>query len=220
MFELQDIGYREGSKKLNPSVDPDSIIGVRIPHMRAFAKELIKAGKAEAFLSDLPHAYFEENMLHALILCEEKDFEKASEETERFLPYANSWAITDSLSPKAFAKSPERLIPYIEKWLNGDMPYTVRFGMLCLMRYFLDGLFEEKYIYMVCDVKSEEYYVNMMRAWYLATALAKQYDAAVKPLQNGILDRWTHNKTIQKAVESYRITDERKAYLKTLRRKA
>ena len=219
LFELQDKKYGELTAKLNPTVDPDTVIGVRLPTLRSLAKELIKGGLSEGFLSELPHTYFDENMLHALILCEERDFEKATQRIEAFLPYADSWAITDTLSPKAYAKYPDRLPQYIDKWLNSDMPYTVRFGILCLMKYFLNDLFEERYLYMVCDVHSEEYYVNMMRAWYLATALAKQYDAAIKPLENNILDRWTHNKTIQKAVESYRVSDEHKAYLKTLRRK-
>lgn len=220
LFELQDIPYRDFTAKLNPTVDPDTFIGVRLPVLRTVAKELIKAGQSEDFLSSLPHAYFEENMLHALILCEEKDFEIAVEASERFLPFADSWSITDTLAPKAFSKHSERLLPYIEKWIKCDMPYTVRFSILCLMKYFLNEQFEERYIYMVCSVESEEYYVNMMRAWYLATALAKQYDAAIKPLRDNILDRWTHNKTIRKAVESYRITDEQKAYLKTLKRKS
>ena len=220
LFELQDIKYRDLTAKLNPAVDPDTFIGVRLPVLRGYAKELIKAGQSDAFLSVLPHTYFDENMLHALILCEEKDFETAVEKSERFLPFADSWSITDTLSPKAFAKFPERLVPYIEKWLNSDMPYTVRFSILCLMKYFLNERFEERYIYMVCGVQSQEYYVNMMRAWYLATALAKQYSPTVKLLEENRLDIWTHNKTIQKAVESYRITDEQKNYLRTLRRKA
>ena len=220
LYELQDQQYRDLTVKLNPTVDPDTIIGVRLPQMRAYAKELIKGGQSEDFLASLPHQYFDENMLHALILCEEKNFEKAVEEIERFLPYADSWAITDTLSPKAFAKFSEKLLPYIEKWLKSDRPYTVRFGILCLMKFFLNDLFEERYLYMVRDVQSEEYYVNMMRAWYFATALAKQYAPTVKLLEENRLDRWTHNKTIQKAVESYRVTDEHKAYLKTLKRKA
>lgn len=220
LFARQDQKYRDLTVKLNPTVAGDTIIGVRCPALRAYAKDLRKAGQADDFLRCLPHEYFDENMLHAMILSEEKDFDHAITLTEAFLPYADSWAITDTLSVKAFAKHPERLLPYIGLWIKSERPYTVRFAILCLMRYFLGENFEESYLYMVCDVKSEEYYVNMMRAWYLATALAKQYDAAVKPLEDGILDRWTHNKTIQKAVESYRVSDEQKAYLKTLRRKS
>ena len=219
LFTLQDQPYRDFSKKLNPSVDPDTIIGVRLPLLRDYAKELRKAEEADRFLSSLPHTYFDENMLHALLLCQEKDFSRAIEMTEAFLPYADSWAITDTLSPKAFVKHPDRLPPYIKKWLDSNLPYTVRFGILCLMKYFLGGLFEELHLDMVCDIQSEEYDVNMMRAWYLATALAKQYPPTVKLLEENRLDRWTHNKTIQKAVESYRVTDEHKAYLKTLKRK-
>lgn len=220
LFALQDSKYRDFTIKLNPTVAPDTVIGVRCPALRSYAKQLRKAGQAGDFLSCLPHEYFDENMLHAMILCEEKDFDRAVSLTEAFLPYADSWAVTDTLSAKAFAKNPERLLPYIDQWIKSERPYTVRFAILCLMRYFLGENFEGSYLYQVCDVKSEEYYVNMMRAWYLATALAKQYNAAIKPLEDGILDQWTHNKTIQKAVESYRVSDEQKAYLKTLRRKS
>ena len=220
LFTLQDQPYRDFSKKLNPSVDPDTIIGVRLPLLRDYAKELRKAEEADRFLSSLPHTYFDENMLHALLLCQEKDFSRAIEMTEAFLPYADSWAITDTLSSKAFAKTPEKLLPYIEKWLQSELPYTVRFGILCLMRYFLDERFDERYLLSVSKVSSEEYYVNMMRAWYFATALAKQYDATISLLEENRLDLWTHQKTIQKAIESYRVCDDRKAYLRSLRRKS
>lgn len=220
LFSLQDEPYRALTVRLNPSVDPDSIIGVRLPAARTLAKELIRCNEAEEFLSSLPHEYFDEDMLHALMLCEEKDFRRALDRTETFLPYANSWSLTDTISPKAFKKYPKQLLSAIEKWLYIERPYTVRFGVLCLMRYFLDDLFDEAYPKAVASVKSEEYYVNMMRAWYFATALAKQYDSAVVYLEKNKLDTWTHNKTIQKAVESYRITQEQKEYLRTLRRKA
>lgn len=217
LFALQDEGYRAGSVKLNPTVDSDTIIGIRIPALRALAKELKGSDGAAAFLSVLPHEYFEEYLLHALLNGSIKDFDEAVRETERLLPYLNSWALTDSMRIKAFDKQPEKLIPCIDRWLGSDHPYTVRYGILCLMNYFLDDRFKPAYLESVAAVISDEYYVNMMIAWYFATALAKQYDAAISFLEERRLSKWVHNKTIQKAVESYRITDDQKAYLRTLR---
>lgn len=217
LFALQDKGYQEGSVKLNPSVDPDAVIGVRIPALRALAKELKGTREAADFLAALPHEYFEEYELHSFLLAPIKNFDEAITQTERLLPYLNSWAQTDSMRIKAFDKDPDRLLPYIEKWLSSGRTYTVRYGILCLMNLFLDDRFDKKYLGTVAGVQSEEYYVNMMIAWYFATALAKQYDAALPYLENRRLSKWVHNKTIQKAVESYRITDEQKAHLKTLR---
>ena len=217
LFTLQDKDYQAGSVKLNPSVDPDTIIGIRIPALRALAKELKGSDEAEKFLSVLPHEYFEEYQLHAFLIGYEKDFDKGLSATERLLPYLNSWALTDSIRIKAFDKAPEKLLPHIEKWLKDDHPYTVRFGILCLMNYFLNDRFATRYPDMVAAVHSEEYYVRMMQAWYFATALAKQYDAVLPYLTGRRLEPWVHNKTIQKAVESYRITAEQKAYLRTLK---
>ena len=220
LFALQDAGYREGSIKLNPSVDPDSIIGIRIPALRALAKELRGTAQAADFIADLPHIYFEEYSLHSFLLANIKDFDKAIKETERLLPHLNSWALTDSMRLKAFDKDPRRLLPYIDKWIHDSHPYTVRYAILCLMNLFLDERFDAGYLDKVAAVRSDEYYVNMMVAWYFATALAKQYDAALPYIKSRKLDKWTHNKAIQKAVESYRVTEDQKAYLKTLRRKA
>lgn len=217
LFCLQDKDYQAFSAKLNPTVDPDTIIGIRIPALRALAKELKGTDEAEKFLSALPHEYFEEYLLHAFLIRYEKVFDKGLSATECLLPYLNSWALTDSIRVKAFDKAPEKLLPHIEKWLKGDHPYTVRFGILCLMNYFLNDRFAPCYPDMVAAVHSEEYYVRMMQAWYFATALAKQYDAVLPYLTGRRLEPWVHNKTIQKAVESYRVTAEQKAYLRTLK---
>lgn len=217
LFELQDASYREGSIKLNPTVDPETIIGVRIPALRALSKELRGSAKAAEFISELPHRYFEEYQLHSFIIGFTGDFDEGVNEVERLLPYLNSWALTDSMRIKAFDKTPEKLLPVIDRWLVDPHPYTVRYGILCLMNYFLDGRFESAYPKKVAKVKSEEYYVRMMQAWYFATALAKQYDAILPFIENKKLELWTHNKAIQKAIESYRITAEQKAYLRTLK---
>ena len=219
LFALQDKEYQAFTAKLNPTVDRDTIIGVRLPALRALAKELKDTDEAKDFLSSLPHKYLEENHLHSFLLSGIKDFDEGIAAVERFLPYIDNWAVCDSLRVKALAKYPEQLLPYLEKWMKSEHTYTIRCGILNLMNYFLDDRFDEKYPAMVAAIHSEEYYVNMMIAWYFATALAKQYDAVLPYLTEQRLDKWVHNKTIQKAVESYRITDEQKAYLKTLRRK-
>ena len=220
LFALQDPAYRELSARLNPMIGAENIIGVRIPAQRALAKELKGTEEAAIFLQELPHRYLEENQLHAFLLAPIRDFDEGVREVERFLPYTDSWSVTDSLRIKAFDREPERLLPHIDRWLASDHPYTVRFGILCLMNLFLNERFRQEYADRVAVVQSDEYYVNMMRAWYFATALAKQYDAAVPYIEQNRLDLWTHNKAIQKAVESYRVTEEHKAYLKTLKRKA
>lgn len=217
LFALQDKGYQAGSVKLNPSVDPDTIIGIRIPALRALAKELKGTDEAADFIDILPHEYFEEYQLHSFIIGCIKDFDEALQQADRLLPYLNSWALTDSMRFKAFDRDPERLLPHIDRWLKDGHPYTVRFGILCLMNYFLNDRFATRYPDMVAAVHSEEYYVRMMQAWYFATALAKQYDAVLPYLTEHRLEPWVHNKTIQKAVESYRITAEQKAYLRTLK---
>ncbi len=217
LFALQDKGYREGSIKLNPSVDPDTIIGIRIPALRALAKELKGTDAAAAFIAALPHQYFEEYSLHTFLIGYIKDFDEAIMQTDRLLPWLNSWALTDSMRIKAFDKDPARLLPTIDKWLGSGDTYTIRYGILCLMNYFLDARFDPRYLEKVAAVRSDEYYVNMMIAWYFATALAKQYEATLPYIENRRLDQWTHNKAIQKAIESYRVTDEHKIYLRTLR---
>ncbi len=219
MFAMQDQPYAEFQKKLIPNVDPDSFIGVRTPELRRLAREMVKSGEGDAFLQALPHRYFDENQLHAFLLSEEKDFSRCIALVEVFLPYVDNWATCDQMSPKAFKKHLADLLEYIQKWLHSSRTYTVRFGLGMLMQHYLDERFEPSFLEWAAAVQSEEYYIRMMAAWYFATALAKQYDAALPYLQQRRLDEWTHNKTIQKALESYRVPEEHKAYLKTLRRK-
>ena len=219
LLEFQDVKYKDFQKNLIPTVDPESIIGVRTPELRKYAKQLVKENKTDEFLSDLPHKYFDENQLHAFILSELKDYEKCVEEVCRFLPYVDNWATCDQMSPNVFKKHRTELMEYIKQWLESDKTYTVRFAIGMLMQHYLDDEFDIGYAEMVQEVKSEEYYINMMIAWYFATALAKQYDNILPILEQNRLDVWTHNKVIQKAVESYRIMPEQKAYLKSLKRK-
>ena len=220
IFALQDLDYRDFTAKLIPNADKDHFVGVRLPALKALAKELKNTELAESFLAELPHQLHDENLLHAFLLNNIRDFDDAVEKVETFLPFVGNWAVCDTLSVKAFAKDPLKLLPYIEKWLESDMPYTVRYGIKYLMNYFLNDLYKDDWSDMVAAVESEEYYVNMMKAWYFATALAKQYDSAVRYIEDERLDKWTHNKAIQKAVESFRVTDEHKAYLRTLKRKS
>ena len=219
LFSLQDTAYRDFQGKLIPGMDAEKEIGVRTPELRKLAKELAKREDIRDFLKDLPHRYFDENQVHAFILSEEKDFEKCMDELELFLPYVDNWATCDQMSPKVFRKNRKKLLESINRWIESEHTYTVRFAIKMLMEHFLDEDFDPIYPEMVAEVCSEEYYIRMMIAWYFATALAKQYDAAVPYLEQGKLDVWTHNKTIQKAVESYRITDKQKEYLKSLKRK-
>ena len=217
LFSMQDKKYRDFQAKLIPTVATDSVIGVRTPALRTYAKELLKEGKYEAFLQDLPHRYFDENQLHAFIISGIKDYEKCMEEVCRFLPYVDNWATCDQMSPKVFRKQKAELLKQIKKWIKSDETYTVRFAIGMLMEHFLDDDFAPEYPKMVASVRSEEYYINMMIAWYFATALAKQYEAVLPYIEGKKLDPWTHNKAIQKSVESYRITDEQKTYLKSLK---
>lgn len=217
LFEMQDEGYRAFHMKLIPTVEPERIIGVRTPELRKMAKQTAKQEGVKTFIDSLPHYYFDENQLHAFIISEEKDFSLCIEEIERFLPYIDNWATCDQLSPKVFKKNKDKLLPYIEKWIVSDDTYTVRFAVGMLMQHFLDDSFDIRYPEMVSAVKSDEYYINMMIAWYFATALAKQYDAIVPFIEAKRLSDWVHNKAIQKSVESYRITPEQKAYLRSLK---
>ena len=217
LFRMRDVDYALLQAKIIPTVAADRIIGVRTPALRAFAKDLYKDRDKEDFLSCTPHQYFDEDQLHAFVISLEKDFDKCIAEADAFLPFIDNWATCDQLSPKAFKREPEKLLQYIQSWIKSDQTYTVRFAIGMLMRHFLDERFEVGYADMVAEVKSEEYYINMMIAWYFATALAKQYDRIVPYLEGKRLDGWVHNKAIQKSVESYRITDEQKAYLKTLK---
>ena len=215
--KYKDETYAAFQRKLLPTVPPETVIGVRTPQLRAIAKSMVKSGTYAAFLKDLPHSFFEENQLHALILSELRNFAKCIDETETFLPYVNNWATCDQLSPKVFSKNKIELLPYIEKWLSSDLPFTVRFGIGMLMSHFLESDFDLRYPERVASVQSDEYYVNMMIAWYFATALAKQYDAALPYLEEKRLSPWVHSKTIQKALESYRISPEQKDYLNILK---
>lgn len=217
LFELQDLKFRAFHAGLMPTVAKETVIGVRTPELRKYAKELVKQEDVEGFLQALPHRYFEENQLQAIIISEMKDFDRCVGEVCRFLPFVDNWATCDIMSPKAFKKHRPELLSYIRDWIASDETYTVRFGIGMLMTHFLDEDFELQYPEMVAEIRSEEYYVNMMIAWYFATALAKQYDRVLPFIENRRLDPWTHNKTIQKAVESYRITDDQKAYLRNLK---
>ena len=217
LLSLQDGEFAAFQARLLPNIAPERIIGVRTPELRKLAKQLRGSGDGEAFLKALPHEFFEENNLHAFLLCETKDFERCVQAVEEFLPYVDNWATCDQLRPKAFARNKQALLPHICSWLDSDREYTRRFGIGMLMSHFLDEDFREEYLRWVSDIHSEEYYVNMMIAWYFATALAKQYEAALPFIENRRLDPWVHNKTIQKVLESFRVSDERKIYLKTLK---
>ena len=214
--ELKDEKYKSFNHSLIPGVD-DEFIGVRTPELKALAKKLSKEKDIQDFLDDLPHHVFEENQLHAFIINEIKDYTEAMNETEKFLPYVNNWATCDQLSPKAFKKDLKDLLKKCKKWIDSKETYTIRFGVGMLMRYFLDEEFDDAYPKLVAKIHSDEYYVKMMVAWYFATALAKQYDSVIGYLEDKKLDPWVHNKTISKAIESYRVSDEHKDYLKTLR---
>ena len=217
LFQLQDKSYRDFQSKLIPTIPVETIIGVRIPALRKLAKEYGKDPESVEFLKQLPHTYYDENILHALLVAEIKDYEVCVKEVEHFLPYVDNWAVCDIFSPKVFRKNKDKLIDKIREWTASGQPYTCRFGMEMLMTHFLDEDFRAEYLGIPAAVHSEEYYVNMMIAWFYATALAKQWDAAVGYIEKKCLDPWTHNKTIQKARESYRITREQKEYLKTLK---
>ncbi len=217
LYRLQDVKYREFQSKLIPTVSPDAVIGVRTPELRQYAKMLVKQEEVQDFLQDLPHTYFDENQLHAFILSELKDYETCLKEVNAFLPYVDNWATCDQLSPKVFAKHKKELLKAIKVWMASKETYPIRFGIEMLMKYFLDDAFDPDYPQMVANIKSEEYYVNMMIAWYFATALAKQYEAVLPYLKEQKLDPWTHQKTIQKAIESYRITSKQKEELRRLR---
>ena len=217
LFELQDIKYRDFQAKLIPTAAPDSVIGVRTPDLRKLAKQLVKEPDTAEFLNALPHEYFDENQLHAFILSEMKDYPRCIDEVCRFLPYVDNWATCDQMSPKIFKKNRPELLTYIKKWIASDETYTIRFGVGMLMEHFLDEDFDLSYPEMVASLRSDEYYVNMMIAWYFATALAKQYESIIPYIEEKRLAVWTHNKAIQKSVESYRITPEQKTYLKSLK---
>ena len=218
LYELEDKEYAAFQAKLTPGVPPESFIGVRVPMVRKLAKELIKANEYADFLQQLPHKFYDENMLHGLLVSEIKDYDWCIAEVDKFLPYVDNWAVCDIMSPKVFKKNKEALLTKIVEWSGSEHLYTSRFGIEMLMSHYLDDDFKPEYLDIPASVHSEEYYLKMMIAWFFATALAKQWDATIPYIENNKLDTWVHNKTIQKARESYRITDTQKEYLKTLKR--
>ena len=217
LFALKDEKYKEFQKKLIPTVDENTVIGVRTPVLRKYAKDVSGTPGAVIFMQTLPHEYYEENNLHGMLIETMKDYDECIAYLDEFLPYVDNWATCDLISPRVFKKHKDELLVKIKEWMASDRVYTIRFGMEMLMTHFLDEDFKPEYLGMAADVHSEEYYVNMMIAWFFATALAKQYEASLPYIEHHCMDRWTHNKTIQKAIESYRITDEQKRYLKSLK---
>lgn len=218
LFALQDLKYRDFHSRLMPETDKESVIGIRMPVLRNFAKNFAQTPEAEDFLQQLPHIYYEENNLHMMLITQIKDYETCMVEVKRFLPYVDNWATCDFPEPKCFRKNKAAVLEEIKSWIHSEQTYIIRYGIGMLMRLFLDEDFQPGYLQMVAEVRSEEYYVNMMIAWYFATALAKQWEAAVPYIEQHKLSPWVHRKTIQKAVESYRITDEQKEYLKNYRK--
>lgn len=217
LFVLQDEEYRDFHSKLMPNIPKEDVIGIRVPVLRKFAKEFAKSDEKEKFLKELPHRYYEENNLHMMLLVEMKDYDGCMQEMERFLPYINNWATCDFPAPKCFEKHKKYVLEHIKIWIKSSQTYTVRYAIGMLMRLFLEDDFSAEYPQMVAEVSSEEYYINMMIAWYFATALAKQWDAVIPYIEQRKLSPWVHRKTIQKAVESYRITPGQKEYLKSFR---
>jgi len=221
LFAMQDLIYRDFHSKLMPTIDKEFVIGVRTPQLRKYSKDLYKLRKedAEIFMQILPHTYYEENNVHAFLVEQIKEYEECIRALDAFLPYVDNWATCDMMAPKVFKKHLPLLLTEIKRWIASEHIYMIRFAIDMLMKFYLDEEFDEKYPEMVAAVQSKEYYIKMVVAWYFATALAKQYEAILPYMEENRLDMWTHNKTIQKAVESYRITPEQKAYLKTLKRK-
>lgn len=217
LFTMQDKQYAAFHAKLTPGVPMESFIGIRVPVLRKFAKEFTKEKECEEFLQQLPHEYYDENMLHGLLISEVKDYEECIRLTDSFLPFVDNWAVCDIMSPKVFAKHKKELLAEIKTWSKSSHVYTCRFGIEALMSHYLDKDFKAEYLEIPASVRSEEYYVKMMVAWFFATAPAKQWDQAIPYIEQQRLAPWTHNKTIQKAIESYRITPEQKEYLRTLK---
>ena len=209
--------YRDFQSKLVPNIPKEIILGVKTPDMRRIAKEIKETKEAEEFLAQLPHQYYEENLVHFFLIAMIKDFNECVEAVEIFLPYVDCWPVCDQSSPKVFTKNHEKLLPLIKKWIGSEHVYTARFGIRMLMNEFLGEDFKPEYLAWVAEVKGEDYYIKMMVAWYFATALAKQYDETVVYIENRRLEPWTHKKAIQKAIESYRVSDDHKDHLKTFR---
>ncbi len=219
LFEYQDLGYREFNSKLIPNIDKETMIGVRIPDIRKIEKSLSTEEK-EKFLLKLPHKYFEENMLHGIIISNMKEYNKVITNLEKFLPYVDNWAVCDSISPKIFKKNREKAIENVLSWIKSNHTYVCRFGIGMIMQLYLeDEYFKKTYLDIIAKIKIEDYYINMMRAWTFQVALVKQWKEAIVYIEKGLLDEFTHNKTISKSCDSYKIEKEKKEYLKTLRRK-
>lgn len=218
LFEMQDTGYRDFQRRLMPDIPKEKVIGVRTPALRKLAKELAGTEEAAAFILQLPHKYYEEDNLHTFLICEMKDYDDCMAEVERFLPYIDNWATCDCFTPKVFKKHRAEVYEKIKQWLGSAETYTVRFGIVTLMDY-LKTDFEKQMLSLVADIRSEEYYINMATAWYFSMALVWQYNAALPYLTEERLDKWTHNKSIQKATESRQIDDKTKEYLRTLKRR-
>lgn len=217
LLKVQDKEYRDFQIKLVPNISPDAMIGVRTPDMRNIAKEVFKSDERDAFLKKLPHKFYEENLVHFFLIAMIKDFDECVKAVDEFLPYVDCWPVSDQATPKSFKKNHEKLLPHIKKWIASDHVYTARFGIRMLMNEFLGDDFKKEYLELVASKRGEDYYLKMMVAWYFATALAKQYDESVKYIEERKLDDWVLKKAIQKAVESYRVSDEHKEYLKTFR---
>ena len=217
LIKAKDDEYRAFQTKLVPNIPPETILGVRTPEMRKIAREVFDSPGRETFLNDLPHWYYEENLIHFFVISMIRDFDACVRAVETFLPYVDCWPVSDQATPKAFARNHEKLLPYIRKWIASEHVYTARFGIRMLMNEFLGEDFREEYPALVASKKGEDYYLKMMAAWYFATALAKRYEETVPYFEDRRLDEWVHKKAIQKAVESYRVSDEHKEYLKSLR---
>ncbi len=218
LFELKDEIYADFHSKLMPNIPREKIIGVKVPKMRKLAKEYSKSEESKVFLNDLPHKYYDENLLHGMLISEIKDYGKCINKLDKFLPYVDNWAVCDTISPKVFKRSREKLLGKIKIWISSKETYVCRFGILMLMKHFLDDYFKSEYLETVANIKADEYYLKMMIAWFFATALSKHWNETIVYLERKKLDVWVHNKTIQKAGESYRITTQQKEYLKSLKR--
>lgn len=217
LLTLRDEKYAEFQIKLTPGLTRDNLIGVRVPEIRKLAKSYIREEESTVFLNTLPHRYYDENMLHGILISEMKDFEECIKYVEAFLPYVDNWAVCDSMSPRIFKKHRPELLEIIKKWMLSGHTYTCRFGIDMLMTHYLDEDFRPEYLKYPSEIQTDEYYINMMISWYYATALAKQWEDSVVYIENNILSKWVHNKTIQKAVESYRVSNEHKDYLKSMK---
>ena len=216
-MKVKDDKYKEFQAKLVPNIDSDTILGIRTPEMRKIAQELFESNTFDSFLNELPHKYYEENLIHFFVISMIKDFNKCIEEVERFLPYVDCWPVSDQATPKSFRKNHDKLLPHIKKWIKSKHVYTSRFGIRMLMNEYLGDDFRKEYLELVSSVKSNDYYLKMMVAWYFATALAKKYDETIPFFENHLLDEWVHKKAIQKAIESYRVSEEHKKYLRGLK---